>query len=266
MDPRPSWSCPLSSVLLAAAAWAGSCCAAGGAVPEVLGPDETIGAGVALSGGPTLASFTWDGRVAPAGRPSGRAEAAIVGLGRVSSGVQLGLRVPVEAAWVADGKSGIQASPGDMEVGARWDAAPVHCGEWSIGIRPALSAGIGLPTGSGAVAPSLGVTWEGSHPGGNFAASLGARWPIGSPAALSAGGVMAWQVRDLWIRGVGRLEYTPSIAPVVEPRLGAGVLWDASEHVRATIGLDSAVPVPGLGRNSPVDVALTASVLLVAPT
>jgi hypothetical protein len=271
-------------LLSAATALAGGCCApASSAVPDVLGPRETVGIGLQIAGGPTLAHWTWDGRLVPADHAEGSVTATFVGLGRLSRRVQLGVSAPVQGGWaVRSAKVDLGGGPGDLSVGVRWDAEPVHCGEWHLGARPSLSAGISVPTGRsweqvgaddgvdvtgvGVFQPSVGATWEGSHPHGSFSASIAARWPVGQPVTGGVGAAASWQLGDLWLRGSAGFELGgPAASLAMQPRAGLGVLWDVSESARATLGVDTAVPVPGGGRSRAVDPRVTASILATLP-
>jgi hypothetical protein len=261
-------------LLLAAAAQAASCCLPSTTVfPLVLTGCERWGAGVSLAGDERLGGWSWDGRLVPDASYDRRALLlGVAGLARVVGPLQVGVSVPVGVEQVRAGEaSEVALGVGDLA------AQAVVLPEWTAGARVRPSVGLDARVPLGVVEPgalaavptdgwSLGASGalELAHGEGVAAFAIGARY---APDARALAGTLAiteaFRVRP-WLDGVGALGV--AVTPTsVRPEVGLGVVLRPSPPLRATVRMDLAPPVAGLGRSADAELRASAALLFVHP-
>lgn len=262
-------------LLLVASARAASCCLPSTtAFPLVLAGCERWGAGVSLAGTERLGGWSWDGRIVSDATYDRRAfELGVAGLARVVGPLQVGVSVPVGVEQVRAGSvSEVALGPGDLAVQA------IVLPEWAAGARLRPSTGMDLRVPLGIVEPgalaavatdgwSFGASaaLELAHGDGAAAVAIGARY---APASRSVAGTLALteavRLRP-WLDGVGSLGV--SVGPsTLRPEMGFGAIVRASPAVRATVRVDIAPPIGGLGRSADAELRASAGLLVVHPT
>jgi hypothetical protein len=262
-------------LLLAATAQGASCCLPSTtAFPLVLAGCERWGAGASLAATERVGGWSWDGRlVSEASYDRRELDLGVAGLARVAGPLQVGVRVPVGVEQVRAGDlSAVALGVGDLT------AQAIVLPEWRAGARVRPTAGLDVRVPLGAVAPdalaavptdgwSFGASGaiEVAHGSGAAALALGARYAPGAEALAGTLAVTeALQIRP-WIDGLGALgvAVTPSS---IRPEVGIGAIVRASPAVRATVRVDLAPPVAGLGRSADAEVRASAALVVVHPT
>jgi hypothetical protein len=262
-------------VLLAARAHAGSCCLPSTtALPLVLGGCERWGAGLTLGGTERLGGWAWDGRMLSEDSYDRHAASlAVAGLARVAGPVQVGVSVPFGVAAVRAGAdTEVAAGPGDLS------AQVLVLPAWTEGarLRPSFGLDATVPLGAtepGALATVRAEAWsvgasaalELNHGDGAVALAVGGQYA--PPSASLSGTVALTEALRLrpWLDGTGTLgvALTPTS---VRPELGLGAILRPSPAARATVRVDLAPPIGGIGRSADAEVRVSAALLVVYPS
>lgn len=232
---------------------AGACCSTGGTQPSVLASCDRVGLGLGLGADVAYGGWAWDRSWSAAGDDGeGSTTAAATLMGRVSPWLQGGLRLPLALSLDRlDGQTHAELGMGrgllwlDLETPAGWPTARAP--------QAGLHVGLGTtdPTDKSAFFVQVGLR----------ASYEAAPWAIWGNLTGRAGG-SAVPEGELSLVGDHRLGSqlrlgmglgllaSPGVVARYAASIGPTLVWVPTHNDRIVVGVQSGLPLSGLGQNS----------------
>lgn len=242
------------------------CCGGPPIDPVVLGADEDAG----ISAGATPARWTVAGALGPA--DGGRGGVAIGARLRLVRWAQVGVVVPASIDTLRGPGLDDPVLLGRLEPGTGALGRPLPV--LTVSLAPPLGRRLDdvLPWWHASIGP--GIELRGEHAGGGLFATWGL--PFGAPDPSVVPGA-SWELgaaggpRGTWgsvavgagARGTtrGRIDGDPTGAASIEPVVRGALTVPWSHSARVVVVAEAGAPVPRIGRNADLDLALSGAVV-----
>ena len=247
-------------LLLAGAAIAGSCCTTGGTQPSVLASCDRLGMGLGVGADVAYGGWAWDRRWSAAGDDGeGTATVAATVMGRLSPWLQGGLRLPLALSLNRlDGETRAELGMGrgllwlDLETPADWPIATAP----QVGLQVGLGTTDPVDKGAFFLQVGLRASYEATPWAlwGNLTGRAGGSNGLEGELSLVADHTIGSRLRvglglGLWASPGAVARYAASVGPTL--------VWTPTHHDRIVVGVQSGLPLRGLGQNSPSRLMVT---------